>query len=176
MSASTATGAVAVWIGGSSVLLPSLLAGSQQTVLTVFLPIPVVASLALSLDSRLAAFEAAAFRSPRTHEVLFVATFLAACLAASAAVASTVAVATFRNAAFLTGLMLAARPWARQASVIAPVLWIAVVVFFSRTPYPDPDWWTVLPEPVSAPHAALTAVATLATGLTVHLCARPELP
>ncbi|MFF5143627.1 hypothetical protein ACFY6U_28490 [Streptomyces sp. NPDC013157] len=164
-----------VWIGGEYVLLPSLFSNSQQAVLTVFLPIPVVAALSLSLDSGLAAVEAAAVRCVPARDVLLVLAATAACLLLAGVFRSAAGVSVARNAAFLTGLMLLARPWARQAAVTVPLAWIALVVFFSHRPYPDPDPWTVLPEPAASVHAAVAAVAVLTAGLTVLLRARQEL-
>ncbi len=176
VAVAAATTVLAAWVGGTWVLLPSLFAGAQQTVMTVFLPVPIVAALALSLDSRLHSFEATAIRALRARDTLLICTALGVCLIVSAVLTSAVGAATARNVAFLTGLMLTIWPWARQASVMIPVMWIAVLVFFSRNPHPDPDWWTVLPEPASAPHAAAAAIVSLAMGLTVRLRARPEQP
>lgn len=164
-----------VWIGGEHVLLPSFFSNSQQAVLTVFLPVPVVAALSLSLDSRLAAFEAAAVRFVPARDAILVLAVPAGCLLLSSFFWSATGASVARNVGFLTGLMLIARPWARQAAVMIPITWIAMVVFFSHRPYPDPDPWTVLPEPASATHAAVAALAVLAAGLTVLLRARQEL-
>ncbi|MFI9760820.1 hypothetical protein ACIHFB_23065 [Streptomyces sp. NPDC051963] len=155
-------------------MLPSLFSGAQAAVLVVFLPIPVVACFALSLESRLAAFEASAVRAVPLRDAALVVMTLLACLCAALAVQSDTAMCVTRNAAFLTGLMLLTRPLARQAAVMVPVIWIALVVFLSRRPWPDPDPWTVLPEPASAPNAILAAAVALAAGLVLHLCARPE--
>jgi hypothetical protein len=164
-----------VWIGGEYVLLPSFFSNSQQAVLTVFLPVPVVAALALSLDSRLAAFETAAVRHMPTRDALLVMAVSMGCLILAGVFWSATGVSVARNVGFLTGLMLVARPWARQAAVVFPIIWIALVVFFSHRPYPDPDPWTVLPEPASATHAAAAALVALTAGLTVLLRARQEL-
>ncbi|MGI5436663.1 hypothetical protein ACQEV4_04090 [Streptomyces shenzhenensis] len=164
-----------VWIGGEYVLLPSFFSNSQQAVLTVFLPVPVVAALSLSLDSRLAAFETTAVRFVPARDAVLVLAVPVGCLFLAGAFWSATGVSVARNVAFLTGLMLMARPWARQAAVMIPITWIALVVFFSHRPYPDPDPWTVLPEPASATHATAAALLTLAAGLTVLLRARQEL-
>lgn len=171
--ASTLLGAL---VGGQHIVLPSLFSGAQAAVLVVFLPIPVVACLALSLESRLTAFEASAVRAVPVLDAALVVTTLAFCLFTSVAFRSGTAVCVTRNAAFLTGLMLVTRPVARQAAVMVPVVWIALVVFLSRRPWPDPDPWTVLPEPASAPHALVAAAAALTAGLLLHLFARPEQP
>lgn len=163
-------------VGDQQVLLPSLFSGAQTAVLIVFIPIPVVACLALSLDSRLTAFEASAVRAIPARDVGLVVAAIFACLCVALAFQSGTALCVTRNAAFLAGLMLLTRPFARQAAVMVPVAWIALVVFLSRRPWPDPDPWTVLPEPASAPHAVLAATASLAAGLALHLRARPEQP
>jgi len=163
-----------VWIGGEYVLLPSFFSNSQQAVLTVFLPVPIVAALSLSLDSRLTAFEEAAVRPVPARDVLLILAALTVCLGLAGVFWSATGVSVARNAAFLTGLMLLARPWARQAAVMIPVVWIALVVFFSHHPYPDPDPWTVLPEPAAAAHAAVVALVVLAAGVTVFLRVRQE--
>ncbi|MGA5732451.1 hypothetical protein ACPCI1_27875 [Streptomyces seoulensis] len=164
-----------VWIGGEYVLLPSFFSNSQQAVLTVFLPVPVIAAISLSLEARLAAFETTAVRFVRGRDVLLVLAVIAGCLSLAGAFWSATGVAVTRNVAFLAGLMLMARPKARHAAVMIPITWIALVVFFSHRPYPDPDPWTVLPEPASAIHAAAAALVVLAAGLTVLLRARQEL-
>ncbi|MGW2698808.1 hypothetical protein [Streptomyces sp. NPDC001340] len=166
---------LSVWIGGESVLLPSFFSNSQQAVLTVFLPVPVVAALSLCLDSRLAGFETAAVRFMPARDALLVLAAVAGCTVLAGACWSATGMAVARNVAFLTGLTLMARPWARQAAVMIPVTWIALVVFFSRRPYPDPDPWTVLPEPASAVHAVAAASMALAAGLAVLLRTRQEL-
>ncbi|MFE9687711.1 hypothetical protein [Streptomyces sp. NPDC006285] len=164
-----------VWIGGEYVQIPSLFSNSQQAVLTVFLPVPVVAALSLSLDSRLTAFETTAVRFIPARDALLVLAIVLGCLLLAGAAWSATGVSVARNVGFLTGLMLMARPWARQAAVTIPVIWIALVVFFSQRPYPDPDPWTVLPEPAGAAHATVAALVVLAAGLTVLLRARQEL-
>lgn len=165
---------LAVWIGEESVLLPSFFSNSQQAVLIVFLPIPTVAALSLSLDSRLTAFEATAIRRVSARDVLLVLGTLAGCLAFSGIFWSSTGMSVVRNIAFLTGLMLLVRPWARQAAVAAPLTWIALVVFFSHRPYPDPDPWTVLPESAITVHAAVAATVVLAGGLILLPRTRQE--
>lgn len=165
-----------ILVGDQQVLLPSLFSGAQTAVLAVFIPIPVVACLALSLDSRLTAFEASAVRAVPARDAGLVMTALFTCLCIALLFQSDTALCVTRNAAFLAGLMLLTRPFARRAAVMVPVTWIALVVFLSRRPWPDPDPWTVLPEPASAPHAVLAATTALAAGLALHLCARPEQP
>ncbi|MER5359188.1 hypothetical protein [Streptomyces sp. NPDC002785] len=163
-----------VLIGGEYVFLPSFFSNSHRAVLTVFLPVPVVAVLSLSLESRLAPFETAAVRLVPARDVILIVAALSACLGLAGVLWSAAGVSVARNAAFLTGLMLLARPWARQAAVMIPIMWIALVVFFSHRPYPDPDPWTVLPEPATAAHAAIAALVVLAAGVTVFLRARQE--
>ncbi|GAA4887609.1 hypothetical protein GCM10023237_69570 [Streptomyces coeruleoprunus] len=165
---------LAVWIGEQSVMLPSFFSNSQRAVLTVFLPIPAVAALSLSLDSRLAAFEMAAVRFIPGRDVLLVLAAVAGCLVSAGIFWSPTGMSVARNIAFLTGLMLLARPWARQAAVMIPLIWIALVVFFSHRPYPDPDPWTVLPEPATAVHAAIAAAVVLIAGLTLLSRTRQE--
>lgn len=160
---------LSLWVGGESVLMPSLFAGSQRAVLTMFLPVPLVVATALALDSRVPALEASAVRPVPRFDVALVLATLAAALVLAVAADSGVLICVIRNAAFLTGLFLLTRPLAGQASVMTAVGWIAVVVFFSSRPWPDPDPWTVLPEPADALHAAAAAVASLTAGALVHL-------
>lgn len=171
---SMVTMALTVWIGGQTVALPSFFSSSQRAVLTVFLPIPAVAALSLSLDSRLAAFEMTAVRFVPGRDVLLVLAALTGCLLFAGIFWSPTGMTVTRNIAFLTGLMLVARPWARQAAVMVPLTWIALVVFFSHRPYPDPDPWTVLPEPATAVHAAIAAMVVLMAGLTLLSRTRQE--
>ncbi|MFD0420516.1 hypothetical protein [Streptomyces parvus] len=156
---------LALAIGGQEVALPSLVAGTHQTVLTMFVPIPLVAALAVSLGSRLPGIESSGVRRIGLWDAGLVAAVLAAWLAAGALTGSGVLLVSGRNAAFLVALMLLARPLAAEAAVMVPVAWTMLVVAFNRRPPPDPEPWTILPEPGSAPHAALATAVLLTAGL-----------
>lgn len=156
----------------TSVALPSL-TGGGQVVLALFVPVPLVAALMLCLDSRLTAPEATGIRPlPAMDTLLIVATVCCAVLL-SAAVAVVFsdwqAVTAGRNTLFLTGLLLCARPVLGQPAALAPVGWLMIVALIGFRPGNDPAPWTVVPEPLGAPHAALGALLLFVAGLAVQL-------
>ncbi|MCL8016717.1 hypothetical protein [Streptomyces sp. AS02] len=157
---------LSVTIGSEEVELPSLVSGMQQAVLTMFVPIPLVAALMVSLESRLPGIEASSVRRVGGWDALLVSATVGFWFVLAAVSGSGVVAASARNAAFLAGLMLLARPWAGEAAVMVPVAWTMVVVAFNRRPAPDPEPWTILPEPASAPHAALAAAVLFGIGIS----------
>jgi hypothetical protein len=153
-------------IGGQEVELPSLVSGMQQTVLSMFVPIPLVAALMVSLESRLPGIEASGVRRVGSWDAVLVSSTVLFWLAVAIVSGSDVLAASARNAAFLAALMLLARPWAGEAAVMVPVAWTMVVVAFNRRPPPDPEPWTILPEPASALHAALATAVLFGIGIS----------
>ncbi|MGC4980691.1 hypothetical protein ACLQ18_08600 [Streptomyces sp. DT193] len=160
---------LSLWVGGEQIMLPSLFSGSMQAVLTIFLPMPTVAVIALALDSRIPGIEAVAVRPVLRYDVAVVLAVLATFLVVAAATHSGILACVARNTAFLTGLTLTFRPFAKQAAVTIPVAWIGIVVFLGKRPWPDPDPWTLLPEPATAFHALLGAFVMILLGIIVHL-------
>lgn len=169
LAAAFVTVLLSLWIGGGQIMLPSLFSGSMRAVLTIFLPMPTVAIVALAVDSRIPGLEATSVRPVRRYDAAIVAAILAAFLAVALATHSETLVCVARNTAFLIGLTLAFRPMVKQAAVMVPVAWIGIVVLLGRRPWPDPDPWTLLPEPAAAPHALLGAAVTMLLGILVHL-------
>ncbi|MFG2228290.1 hypothetical protein [Streptomyces sp. NPDC048644] len=135
----------------------------------MFLPVPLVAVTAFALDSRVPEFETTSVRPVPRFDATLVLTTLIVVLSFAMAADSSVLICVARNTAFLIGLLLLARPAAGQAAVMTSVGWIAIVVFFSRRPWPDPDPWTILPEPSGALHAAGASLGVLALGILTHL-------
>ncbi|MGP3952177.1 hypothetical protein [Streptomyces sp. 7N604] len=152
-------------IGDSTVELPSLVSVTYPAVLTMFIPIPLVSALMLSLESRIPAAEASGVRRLKQRDAALVSTAVVALLAAAVATSSEPVAAVGRNAAFLIGLMLAARPFG-QLAVMLPVAWTMLVVFISR-PAPDPSPWSVLPEAAGVPHASAAAAVMFSAGIAV---------
>ncbi|MFD7298525.1 hypothetical protein ACFV9W_35035 [Streptomyces sp. NPDC059897] len=156
-----------------TVMLPSLTGGSAHVVLTLFVPVPLIAALAHCLDSRA--------RDPETTgvrpiAVLDVALSLATVLASGVLSFCTALwvedgqpLAAVRNTAFLVGLMLSARPLMGLSSSLVPVGWLLAVCLLGFRSTNDPAWWTVVPEPPGTPHAAVGAALALVIGLSIQL-------
>lgn len=157
--------------------LPSLtLPGSNQLALTTFAPVPLVGAVALCLDSRLDAAEMSGTRPVPLLDVGLIAVAMAAAVALScvlgAALGSPALWTAGRNAAFLTGLLLCARPLVGRPAVMVPVAWLVAVVFLGfRAPY-DPHVWAIVPETIGTPHAALVTAGVFLSGAFVHLLIR----
>jgi hypothetical protein len=158
----------------TTVALPSLLGGSTaHMVLPIFLPMLAVVGLMTCLESRLLAPEVSGTRQVPLMD--------AALAAGVVAVASLLGVITWllsgdreaaalgRNAAFMVGLMLVARAVVGQPGVMVPVAWLMAIVFLGFRSIRDPYPWTILPEPVTAPHAAAGAAMMFAVGIAAQL-------
>ncbi|MEW5625889.1 hypothetical protein AB1388_04820 [Streptomyces hydrogenans] len=147
--------------------------GSVTVRLTVFVPIPLVAALMMSLDSRLRAPEISGVRRIDLRDVAItlgtVAVAVVASYAAGAVVGSQVAQAAGRNVAFLTGLMLLGRALFGQGGALFPTAWVMAVVLVGFRTTNDPYPWTILPEPLGAPHAAAGAALMLAVGVFAQI-------
>ncbi|MFG2479124.1 hypothetical protein [Streptomyces fagopyri] len=74
-----------------------------------------------------------------------------------------------RNTLFLIGLMLCSRALFGQPGSLLPVAWILAVCLCGFRPGNDPYPWTILPEPVSAPHAAVGALLMFTAGLITQI-------
>ncbi|MGW1801503.1 hypothetical protein ACWCQN_37705 [Streptomyces sp. NPDC001984] len=158
---------------GDSVALPSLTGGATQVVLALFIPVPLVSGLALCLDMRQAAAESTAIRPVRYMDcglvIAVAATAAAVSALAGVALGDAVTGAVGRNTLFLTGLMLIARALFGSPGALLPVAWILTVCLCGFGPGNDAYPWTILPEPLSAPHAAAVAVLIFGAGLTVQI-------
>ncbi|MEU9730193.1 hypothetical protein [Streptomyces sp. NPDC048002] len=158
---------------GDSVVLPSLTGGATHVVLALFIPVPLVSGLAMCLDSRLYSAEDTAVRAVRHIDGGLVLVVSALAMAVSAvvgvALGDAVTVAVGRNALFLTGLMLVGRALFGRAGILLPTAWLLTVCLCGFRPGNDAYLWTVLPEPLGAPHAALGAVLMFACGVTVQI-------
>ncbi|MFJ3615287.1 hypothetical protein [Streptomyces hydrogenans] len=154
--------------------LPSFGSSGSVTVrLSVFVPIPLVAALMMSLDSRLKAPEITGVRRIGLRDaalVLGVVTVaVVASYAAGVLTGSQVARAAGRNVAFLSGLMLLGRALFGQGGALLPTAWVMAVVLVGFRTTADPYPWTIVPEPLSAPHAAAGAALMLALGVLAQL-------
>ncbi|SBT90415.1 hypothetical protein GA0115233_101870 [Streptomyces sp. DI166] len=162
-----------VFLQGDSVALPSLTSGATHVVLALFIPIPLVSGLALCLDTRLHADESTAIRPVRYLDcglVITVAVVAAAMSTlAGGALGDPAIQAVGRNTLFLTGLMLIGRALFGLPGVLLPTAWILAVCLCGFRPGNDAYPWTVLPEPLGAPHAAAGAVLMFGAGLVVQI-------
>ncbi|MFD4376470.1 hypothetical protein [Streptomyces sp. NPDC058486] len=154
--------------------LPSFGSSGAITVrLVVFVPIPLVAALMTSLDSRLEAPETSGVRRIALRDtalvIVTVTVAVAACLLLGALIGSQVAQAAGRNVAFLTGLMLLGRALFGQAGALLPTAWVMTVVLVGFRSSNDPHPWTVVPEPLGAPHAAAGAALMLVIGVAAQI-------
>ncbi|WP_328871027.1 hypothetical protein OHT76_13380 [Streptomyces sp. NBC_00287] len=158
---------------GDSVALPSLTAGATQVVLALFIPVPLVSGLAMCLDMRLHADESTAVRPVKYMDsglVVAVSVFAAAMSAlAGVALEDAVTEAVGRNTLFLTGLMLIGRALFGRPGVLLPTAWILAVCLCGFRPGNDAYPWTILPEPLGAPHAAAGAMLMFGAGLIVQI-------
>ncbi|MFE2536299.1 hypothetical protein [Streptomyces sp. NPDC059371] len=156
-----------------SAVLPSLTAGLDPVPLMLFVPLPLVISLILSLESRLAAPETSGVRPVALLDAALSLAVIACALTiswmADAAFTSPHAAAAGRNTAFLIGLMLIARSAVGQPSVMVPVVWLVVVLLFGFETGHRARPWTIVPEPVSSLHAAIAAAATCGLGLAAQI-------
>ncbi|WP_147472812.1 hypothetical protein [Streptomyces triticirhizae] len=153
--------------------LPSFsVSGSSETRIMLFAPIPLVALLALCLDSRLPAAEDTGVRPVRRMDTALVGLVMAAsvvvCLPLGWWLDADAVRAAGRNTVFFVSLLLLLRPFAGQAAVLAPLTWLMTVVLLGFRRPNDPYPWTVVPEPSGAAHAALATVALLLAGVAVH--------
>jgi hypothetical protein len=155
-----------------TVVMPSLTGGAAHVVLTLFVPVPLVAALAWCLDSRARHPEVTGVRPIRLLDTaLSSVTVLAAAtlgLCASPWCDGGQVLTVTRNTGFLVGLMLVARPLMGPPASLVPVGWLMAVCLLGFRTGNDPAWWTVVPEPLSAQHAALGAAASLLAGLSLQ--------
>ncbi|MGC4986607.1 hypothetical protein ACLQ18_39450 [Streptomyces sp. DT193] len=156
-----------------SAVLPSFTAGLDPVPLMLFVPLPLVVSLILSLESRLAAPETSGVRPIALLDAALSLAVVAAALAisglADAAFTSPHAAAAGRNTAFLIGLMLIARSAVGQPAVMVPVAWLVVVLLFGFETGHRAHAWTIVPEPIGSLRAAIAAAATCGIGLAAQI-------
>ncbi|MBA2949277.1 hypothetical protein [Streptomyces himalayensis] len=168
-----AVAALALIFQDGTVRLPSLTVASGTVVLALFIPIPLVAGLMTSLESRLPGPEATGTRHVQAMDAALVIAAVALttllCIGLGAALGSSSSYTVGRNSMFLTGLMLCARPLMGRPAVMMPVAWLITTVLCGFRPGNDPRPWTIVPEPPLAPHAAVGALLTFLIGIAVQL-------
>ncbi|MFF7330927.1 hypothetical protein [Streptomyces sp. NPDC008150] len=157
--------------GGGTVLLPSFGGGMATVVLSVFVPVPLLGLLMLSLESGLPAAEATAVRSVARLDVMLVGAVLVAAVLVSGLVAavtrSDAALVAGRDTVFLTGLMLLGRVRMGRTAVLLPVGWLmAFVLTGSRAGRPRS--WNIVALPPESVLAAAAAVLMCGAGLAVQ--------
>ncbi|MBL3804428.1 hypothetical protein [Streptomyces sp. BRB081] len=172
--------ALVLLVQDSEMVLPSLLSGLQGTPILLTAPVVITTALIFCLNSRLPSAEISGTRRVAALDVALTATYLlvvtVGCMALGELLSSTEAVAVGRNSAFLVGLALCARPWAGEAATFVPVAWVVAVLVLGFRPTGDPYPWTVTPEPVGAPHAAVAAVLVLVAGLAALYSTSRKMP
>ncbi|MFJ9700764.1 hypothetical protein [Streptomyces fradiae] len=159
------------------VVMPSFLAGSMPVPLMLSLPVPLSAAVGMCLDSGLADAEAQGTRRVRALDAALVLAVVGAAagtglFAWTTLGASDDALAVGRNTAFLMGVMLLLRAVAGPRGVMAPIVWIFLVLFLGRGSAGQPFFWTVLPRGSGDPVAAVAAGVSLAAGLLALLLGR----
>ncbi|MEU4656728.1 hypothetical protein AB0G32_22775 [Streptomyces sp. NPDC023723] len=158
----------------ASVGLPNLVSGSSASVVvSMFVPVVVVSGLVGCLDSSLSAAEASGVRPIALMDAALSAGSVLAASAAALGAALLIgdwdAASVGRNTAFLVGIALISRAVVGQKAVLVPIAWLMAVVFLGFRSRLDPYPWTILPEPVGAPHAAVGAALALAAGIAAQL-------
>ncbi|MEU1519569.1 hypothetical protein ABZ490_46920 [Streptomyces sp. NPDC005811] len=122
-----------------------------------------------SLESRVDSIEKSGFRGLGILDISLVCVVVVLAVSISLllglAIGSPAVIAAGRNTAFLLGLMLCARWAVGQAAVVAPVVWLMIVMFFGFRTGNDPYPWSILPEPPDAIHAAAGALISFVGGL-----------
>lgn len=159
-------------VQNTQIALPSI-TGRSQVALSLFVPLPLVVGLMMSLESRLPAAEASGVRPVAVLDAaLTMATLVAAVIlswGAGVLFGLPQAAAAGRNALLLTGLMLCARALVGQPAVMIPVAWLILVVFVGFRGPGDPYPWAVVPEPAGAFRAAICSVLVFLAGLLIQL-------
>ncbi|WP_320776464.1 hypothetical protein [Streptomyces sp. CRN 30] len=158
----------------TSVSLPSIVSGTTASVvLSMFVPLVAVSGLLGCLDSRLPAAEASGVRPVALLDAALSAGTVVAASAAGLGAALLIGdrdVATVgRNTAFLVGVALLARAFFGQKAALVPVAWLMTVVFLGFRSRLDPYPWTILPEPIGAPHAAAGSALAFLVGIAAQL-------
>ncbi|MBB1244658.1 hypothetical protein GL263_13940 [Streptomyces durbertensis] len=156
------------------------LSGMMEVVFLLFAPLPVAAALLTCLESRQAAAEVTGIRPVARYDVLLSLSTVLAVTAIGLLVGvltdATEVLALGRNTAFLVGLMLCVYPFVGNRAAAAPLLWVLAVLYLGFRPSKDPYPWTVIPEPLSAPHAAVSAALALLAGLAAQTRTSRRLP
>ncbi|MFE9612576.1 hypothetical protein [Streptomyces sp. NPDC006012] len=163
---------LAALVQNVTIMLPSIM-GRSQVALSLFIPIPLVAGLMLSLESRLSSFEMSGSRPVQVLDALLVLACAGTALLSSAFVGFLFDVPQIstagRNACFLMGLMLCGSAFAGEAAVMFPVAWLLLVVFFGFRGPGDPYPWTIIPEPRGTLHATVGSTLLFAVGNLIQL-------
>ncbi len=156
-----------------TVTLPSLTLASGIVPLALLAPVPLVSGLLLCLESRLPGPEATAVRGiEKLDAALIVGVMVVTALmgvAAGLALNSPPTVTTGRNAMFLTGLALCVRPLMGLPAVMVPVAWLLTTILCGFRSTNDARPWTIIAEPISAPHAAVGAALVFVVGLIIQI-------
>ncbi|WP_146057183.1 MULTISPECIES: hypothetical protein [unclassified Streptomyces] len=165
--------ALTAFLHDTTAVLPSLY-GGVEVVAVLFVPVPVVVALLACLDSRTDAAEVAGVRAVGALDAALAVAVTAVTggfgFLLGALLGSTAPMTLGRDTAFLVGLMLCVRAVAGSAAAMAPVAWILIVIFFGFRQTRDPYPWTIIAEPIGAPHAAAGAALMSLAGLTALLC------
>ncbi|MES4907324.1 MULTISPECIES: hypothetical protein [unclassified Streptomyces] len=150
-------------VGDRTMVLPTFTAGSTAgTRVMLFVPVAITVGVMACLEARLPAPELASTRHVPLLDAGLALTVVSTCVCTAYALGQPTA---GRNALFLTGLMLCARPLVGQKAVMMPVAWLLAVLFVGyRTPQ-DSYPWAILPEPAGAAHATAIAVVAFTIGL-----------
>ncbi|MEE1766038.1 MULTISPECIES: hypothetical protein [unclassified Streptomyces] len=156
-----------------TVTLPSLTISSGLVPLALLAPVPLVSGLLLCLESRLAGPEATAVRGVEKLDAALIVGVMAVTVVMGGltglALDSPPTVTTGRNALFLTGLALCARPVMGLPAVMVPVAWLVTTILCGFRATNDPRPWTIIAEPITAPHAAAGAALVFLVGLIIQL-------
>ncbi|MEU3792791.1 hypothetical protein AB0F07_23805 [Streptomyces fructofermentans] len=156
----------------SVVILPSVI-GAADVVLSLFVPVPVLALLMYCLESRLRFAEISGVRNVGARDAALSATAAVGALLLSAAIGMLVhfpdAVAVGRNTFFLVGLMLCARPFCKDYAVMIPVTWLLSIVFLGFKKNREPQAWAINLQSTESWVSATISLLALLAGLLVQL-------
>ncbi|MFF3359812.1 hypothetical protein ACFYWN_46355 [Streptomyces sp. NPDC002917] len=166
-------------VGNTTTSVPSISLGSiVQARVVLLAPIPLTTGLFFCLESRLLHQEKTAVQPVRLLDALLIFTAVGASVLLAAlfgfASGSGDIAAAGRNTLFLTGLLLILRPVIHQGAAVVPMAWLILVLLMGYRSPQDPYPWTVLPEPMGAPHAAASAAAVFAAGMFIQFFFRPK--
>ncbi|MFI6407840.1 hypothetical protein [Streptomyces sp. NPDC050548] len=167
---------MAVVIQDSLAALPSVTNNVDPVPLMLFVPLPLVIGLMYCLDSRLDGPEISSFRRVRLLDVGMVLVTVAIVEAISLILGhllhSAQMTTTGRNTAFLVGMMLFVRALVGQPAVLAPVVWVVIVLLFGFQIGNEPYAWTILPQASNSLAAGTISIAVLAVGIGAQIYSR----
>lgn len=167
---------MAVAIQDSLAALPSVTNNVDPVPLMLFVPLPLVIGLMYCLDSRLDGPEISSFRRVRLLDVGMVLVTVAIVEAISLILGhllhSVQMATTGRNTAFLVGMMLFVRALVGQPAVLAPVVWVVIVLLFGFQIGNEPYAWTILPQASNSLNAGTISIAVLVIGIGAQTYSR----